>query len=230
MTWMNRSLVLAGCGLAAAMGLAAPAANAAWLPGAGRVAVTAMVGTLGIGGAVYAGNRTLDLRLGGNYFALSHDITSGSVHYHGHVRLESFPLLADWHPFHGHFRLSVGGIYNLNEGRLTARPVAGTYTINGHSYTAQQVGSLTGEVTFNHLDPYVGIGFGNPFYGTGHWTFGLDLGVVYQGTPKVGLSATGAASDPALANDVQQERASVESTVSKYKWYPVAMLSVGYRF
>ena len=113
---------------------------------------------------------------------------------------------------------------------MTATPVSGNYTINGTSYTAAQVGSLTGEATWNPVDPYLGIGFGNPFRGS-HWTFGLDLGVVYEGSAKVSLSATGAAALPQLASDVQSEQTQAQDTISRYsKWYPVLMVSLGYRF
>ncbi len=213
--------------LCGALLLASASASSA---AASPVAVTAQAGTLGAGGSVYlALPYRVDMRFGGNYFSLSHALDSGGVHYDGSVRLQSFTLLADWHPFHGVFRLTGGVAYNDNRFSLTATPSGGTYTINGTSYTAQQVGSLTGKVTFNRANPYFGIGLGNPFRG-GHWTFGLDLGMLYQGTPKVSLTATGAAADPQLADDVDAATAQVRSDVRKYKWYPVAMFSVGYRF
>ncbi|GBE09657.1 hypothetical protein BMS3Bbin12_01981 [bacterium BMS3Bbin12] len=206
--------------------LLASASSAAASP----VAVTAQAGTLGAGGSVYlALPYHADMRFGGNYFSLSHALDSGGVHYDGSVRLQSFTLLADWHPFHGVFRLTGGVAYNDNRFSLTATPSGGTYTINGTPYSPSQVGSLTGVVTFNRADPYFGIGLGNPFRG-GHWTFGLDLGVLYQGTPKVSLTATGAAADPQLASDIDAATAQVRSDVRKYRWYPVVMFSAGYRF
>jgi opacity protein-like surface antigen len=198
---------------------------------ASPVAVTAQAGTLGAGGSLYlALPYHADVRFGGNYFSLSHALNSGGVHYDGTVRLQSFTLLADWHPFHGVFRLTGGVAYNDNRFSLTATPAAGKgYTIHGHPYTVKQVGSLTGVVTFNRANPYFGIGLGNPFRG-GHWTFGLDLGMLYQGTPKVSLNATGAIAGSNLAKDVLAAADQVRSDVHKYKWYPVAMFSVGYRF
>lgn len=223
---MRTSAVTAGTAvfLCLALPAAMPAADAAPL------AVTAQAGTLGAGGSVWLGLPFhADVRFGGNYLPFSHALDSGGVHYDGSVRLQSFTLLADWHPFHGYFRLTGGLAYNDNRFTLTATPSGGTYTINGTSYTSSQVGALTGTATFNRADPYFGIGLGNPFHG-GRWTFGLDLGVLYQGTPKVSLSATGAAADPRLAADVQAAADQVRSDVRKYKWYPVVMFSVGYRF
>ncbi len=201
---------------------------------ASPVAVTAQAGTLGAGGSLYlALPYHSDVRFGGNYFSISHALNSGGVHYDGTVRLQSFTLLADWHPFHGVFRLTGGVAYNDNRFSLTATPSGGTYTINGRPYSASKVGLLTGVVAFNRADPYFGIGLGDPFRG-GHWTFGLDLGVLYQGTPKVSLTAPGTAPNTpfahTLAGNINIAAAQVRNDVNKYKWYPVAMFSVGYRF
>lgn len=213
------------CALCGAL-LLASASSAAASP----VAVTVQAGTLGAGASLYlALPYHADMRLSGNYFSLSHALDSGGVHYDGSVRLQSFTLLADWHPFHGVFRLTGGVAYNDNRSALTATPSSGGYTINGNHYSPSQVGSLTGVVTFNRADPYFGIGLGDPFR-SGHWTFGLDLGVLYQGMPKVSLTATGAAADPQLASDIDAATAQVRSDVRKYKWYPVVMFSTGYRF
>lgn len=62
--------------------------------------------------------------------------------------------------------------------------------------------------------------------------FGLsaDIGVLYQGSPSLSLSATGALNDPTLAADLEAERQSAESDLSEYKWYPVLSLGTYYRF
>lgn len=194
------------------------------------LALAVQGGTLGVGGSIYlALPLHTDVRFGGAYLPVSHALNSGGVHYDGSVRLQTFTLLADWHPFHGIFRLTGGIVYNDNRFTLTGTPNGGTYIINGTSYTASQVGSLTGVATFNRVDPYFGFGLGNPFRG-GRWSVGLDLGVVYQGAAHVSLTATGAAADPQLANDVSAAADQVRSDVHKYQWYPVAMFSLGYRF
>jgi hypothetical protein len=53
-----------------------------------------------------------------------------------------------------------------NAADVTGVPeVGGNYTINGRTYTASEVGSLTGKTHFNTVALYVGIGWGNPVYG-----------------------------------------------------------------
>ncbi len=193
------------------------------------VALVGQAGTLGVGAVICLGfPHSVDLRFGSNVFLIRHAVDSGSTRYRAWMHLESFTLLGDWHPFRGNFRLTAGMIDNQNRFSLRATPRSGTYTVGGTTYTyaaPQAGGSLVGSVTFASVAPYVGIGFGNPFRG-GHWTAGLDLGVVYQGTPKVSLSAT----TPQMAANVPTAQASLQNTFDALRWYPVAMFSVGYRF
>lgn len=64
----------------------------------------------------------------------------------------------------------------------------------------------------------------------GNFGLTVDIGALYQGSPKLSLSATGALSDPNLASNLEAERASAESDLSKFKWYPVLSLGLYYRF
>ncbi|MDA8365139.1 MAG: hypothetical protein M0Z84_15325 [Gammaproteobacteria bacterium] len=195
-------------------------------------AVDAHVGTLGYGlGLTFPlENHTLEGRILFNTLDYNHSKTYDSIDYDGNLRLRSAGALLDWYPFHGVFRLSGGLLYNGNKVDLTAVPNAGgTYTINGNTYSATQVGSLTGTMDFNSVSPYLGIGFGNSLH-NGRLTLLLDVGAIYQGSPKVSLSATGAAGNPALQADVQQAAATVASDAASYKWWPVIQLGIGYRF
>jgi hypothetical protein len=79
----------------------------------------------------------------------------------------------------------------------------------------------------NSVQPYVGIGWGNPFRG-GPLTFTADLGAIYGGTPSVSLSAQcGVAAPPGssacsqIQNSLAAERAQLASDVTVAKWYPV---------
>ena len=54
-------------------------------------------------------------------------------------------------------------------------------TIGDGDYPSQLVGTLTGQLDFEDLAPYIGIGFGNaigPYEQT--WSFVFDLGVIIQ--------------------------------------------------
>ncbi len=122
---------------------------------------------------------------------------------------------------------------------VTGQPAGnGVYTINGNSYTASDVGSISGRLKIgSSVSPYVGLGWGNPVGANGHWHFLADIGAIYGGTPNVSLTATcGTAAPPGsaecrqLQGDVQTEKAKLQSDVTIIKWYPVVDLGLAYRF
>lgn len=194
------------------------------------VGVNVKAGTLGAGVELSKGfSDKLSVGLALNAYTYKTTDKTSNVDYDYKLELQSAGLLANYHPFSGVFRLTAGVLVNNNELSLTGKPNASaSYTINGVTYTASQVGTLTGKVTFNKTAPYLGLGWGSRPNGS----FGLtaDIGALYQGSPKLTLSATGALSDPALAADVQAERAKAESDLSSFKWYPVVSLGLYYRF
>ncbi len=118
---------------------------------------------------------------------------------------------------------------NQNRFHLTGTPDAGTYTINGTSYTASQVGTFSGNATFGGVAPYVGLGWGDPMDG-GRLTLMMNAGAIYEGAANVSLAATGAAASPQLASSLQQARQSLDSRISGYQWWPVMGIGLMYRF
>ncbi len=194
------------------------------------VGVNLKAGTLGAGVELSKSfSDKFNVSLGLNTYDHTTTDSSSDVDYDFKFDLQSVALLANYHPFAGAFRFTGGLVYNDNELSLTGKPSAGsTYSINGVTYTAAQVGSLTGKLTFNTTTPYLGIGWGNRPGGKLGLT--ADIGVLYQGSPKLALSATGALSDPVLASNLEQERASAETDLSDFKWYPVLSLGMYFRF
>ncbi|HKQ25030.1 MAG TPA: hypothetical protein VJT81_11375 [Burkholderiales bacterium] len=214
------------------MGLALffTASAAAWAD----VGVLLKAGTLGAGLDVSKGiSESLGLRLQANALSYDKDFTESDVDYHADVELKSAGLLLDWHPFSGVFRISAGAFWNGNEAIATGRPTGGTYVINGTPYPAAQVGSLNGQIDFESVAPYIGIGFASaPKAGRG-MTFSFDLGVLYQGEPNVALTAVCGVPGPTctqLQNDVAAEQAALQEDLSDQKFYPVVSFGIGYRF
>lgn len=200
------------------------------------VGVLLKAGTLGAGLDVSKGiGDTLGLRLQANAFSFDEDITESNVEYKAELDLRSAGVLLDWHPFSGVFRVSAGAYWNGNETSATGRPTGGTYEINGVTYPSSSIGSLEGQIDFDSVAPYFGIGWASaPKAGRG-MTFSFDLGVLYQGEPNVGLTAACGAALPALQctqlqNDVAAEQASLQEELSDYKFHPVVSIGIGYRF
>jgi len=174
-------------------------------------------------------------RLSANLFSYDDTITESGIDYDVSLDLKSAGLLLDWHPGNTSFRLTVGGYVNGNSAGLDAKAISGTFNINGTNYIATDVGSLTGSVDYKSTAPYLGIGWGNIGHGGKGWGMSWDLGVLYQGSPVVGLDVTCAPSlSPAqcttLTNDVNAESQALRTEIENNKWYPVFSLGVLYRF
>lgn len=161
-------------------------------------------------------------------FNYSKSLTESDIQYDADLKLMGGGLILDYYPFERGLRLSVGGIYNGTKLNVTGKPTGTSYTINGTTYTAAQVGTLTGSIEYKKLMPYAGIGFANPMKGS-PFTFGFDAGAMF-GSPSTSLTATGAISDPTLANDIAEERKQLEDTAGDIKAYPFINFSLSYRF
>ena len=225
---VTRSIIIAAGMVAASMASASTFAGA--LPFHG-IAAGLGVGTEGIGiqGTTAVIPKTLNLNVGFDYMHLSRSFNTSNVNYNAGVNLQGEPITVSWFPFQGNFNLTAGVFINQNGFNVTGTPTGGTYTFNGHTYTASQVGSLTGKTHFNGAAPYVGIGWGDPMDG-GRLTFTANVGAIYEGAPDVSLTATGAAANPLLASDVQAEQNSLNNKVSGYQWWPVMGVGLMYRF
>lgn len=177
--------------------------------------VHAKLGSLGLGvgyGTLLGDD--LGLRLGISGGARSNDDKRISgIKYDIEARSgTSLEALADWYPIAGSgFRLSGGLMLNNGELDLEGeRDAAGNFSINNRRYAAGAVGTLKGSVEFNRALPYVGVGWESERPGGKGWRFTSDLGVAYLGKGRVSLSASGAAGNAALREDLAREKRQLE--------------------
>jgi hypothetical protein len=189
---------------------------------------------LGVSGKMSEG---LGGRLGFDTWKKTITQSNSDGNYNGDLKLQTVSLLGDWYPFEGAFRTTFGLVANGNKITLTATPSAGAqYTFNGQSHLASEVGSYAGEVKFNSTAPYLGIGWGNPVAKAKTWGFVSDIGVLFQGSPKVTSTVT--CSQAAITNgvcstlqkDVADGATKLESDLKNYKYWPVISIGVSYHF
>lgn len=189
------------------------------------------VSTLGIGPELDARLDALPfgLRVGGNFFSLTRNVSSNDIEYHGKADLQSGAFTADWYPFWGGFRLSGGIRLNGNKATVTALPdQSGTITINHVAYSTAG-SSIGGQITFRDVAPYAGLGYSGTLLGG--LTLGFDLGAMFQGTPRVSLNGQGPVTQlPGFAANLAQETQSLQGKVKDFSVYPVAEFTVGWRF
>lgn len=219
---MKKLLLITLCAIATALPLTASAQG---------IALGAKIGTLGPGlDLTVSLVDRLNLRVNGNYISISGDTTQDDIDYDADLTLGSVLAMLDWHPFGNNFRISAGAVYNGNELGLEATPTE-PVEIGNTYYTPAQIGTLTGDATFEKFGPYLGLGFGNAVKEDMAVTFVFDIGVIFHGSPEINLDADGAiASVPSFQADLVDEEQQVEDDISAFKIYPVLAFGVSYHF
>ncbi len=207
---------------------------------AAELALGAGAGTLGVGVELTAGLAPqLHLRLGAHAGSYDDRREASDIEYDATARVRAGTALLDWHPGGGAFRLSAGAVYNSNEVEAESRtPPSGLYEIGDVLVPAALLGSLRGNVEWDPVAPYAGLGFGNPLAPGRRWHVGLDLGVVFQGEPDVTLTPVIPAGSPLnnpaaralLDIELTKEERDLEDEAADYDLYPVVALGVSYRF
>ena len=193
------------------------------------------IGTLGVG-VEYAMpyNQNIDFRVGFNKFSYDTSGTESDINYDIDLDLQTFSLIADYKPFDNGFRISGGFMYNQNGINFDGKPTANQFTINDVTYSANDVGSLDGNVDFNNFAPYLGMGYKSVMTKSGDWSFTSELGVLFQGDPKTSLNATCTSNNAALCtqleNDVKQEQSQLEDEIDGFNMYPVFSIGFAYKF
>jgi hypothetical protein len=194
------------------------------------LAAGAKAGTLGLGAEVTLGlSESVNARAGFNTFNLTYESSEAdSDELSARIDFRTVPLLLDWHPFRGGFRLTAGAIMNENKISFSASP-GDTVEFGDREY---RVDSVDGDATFDDVAPYLGVGIGNAVSRDGRLHLLVDLGVMFQGAAEINLSAK--VSDPVLQpildRDVEAERAEIQKDVEPFQYYPVLSVGLALRF
>lgn len=98
-----------------------------------------------------------------------------------------------------------------------------SHEVNGRVYTPELLGNLSAKVGFNTVAPYVGVGFGFVHPGTG-LGYMFDIGALYQGPPRVDLSASG------LLKPSEEQEPVIENNIKWFSFYPVVSFGLLYVF
>lgn len=186
-------------------------------------------------------NRYLDARVGYSDLPYTYhksgtlSQSNGGFGYSGQSEDSAWDLLLDYKPFGGAFRVT-GGVYGPNVGlKVTGVPTtAGTFTINGDTYSTSEVNNLRGKAGWYNVAPYVGLGRDgfneaskdHPFY------FSFDVGVILarpKGTLSYACTASAAICSE-LATDVATQQSKLDATIGSITVLPLLQLGVGYRF
>ena len=212
------------------------------LPGLSRnthadegVGLSVKAGTLGLG--VELSTSLLPntrLRGGFNYLSYSFDSTISNIDYEFEPEFNSLSLLFDYHPFSGTFFLSGGAYINNNSVGVTGSvsPPNVPTPYQDLAFLADMV-SISGDVEFQPIAPYAGLGWRSNSGETG-WGMALEFGVLFQGSPDVTNLRINAPLDVNNVSEVQdflaEQEKEIEDELSRFEFYPVASALVTYHF
>jgi len=174
----------------------------------------------------------LNLAIGIASWGVQDKMDIAGTQFWGKARLGAVPFYLAWYPFRNGFNLQGGVVFNANRlSVLCMVPTGGTLRIGRRTYTAAELGTVSGVSKFNPVAPYMGIGFGQPFRG-GKWGFTASLGVFYEGRPDVRLTASNpeALRLPGVAARVQTDQDKINHYAAMADFYPVLSIGVVYRF
>lgn len=219
------------CTLLALAALLSAQASAADPTSERSVAIIPRAGMLGVGADISIPlAENFNARFGYGTWKRSRDLHENDIEYDGKLRLAGGLAVLDWFPINGNLRLSAGLARNQSRLKVTARPT-GTVVFGDSVYNAGDI-SASGELNFRATAPYLGIGYGNPS-ARSRLGFFLEGGVIRQRTR---ATLTGTCSDAVncAANgfdaDLARERAELEDSARKYRWFPVLQLGMSVRF
>ena len=197
-------------------------------------------GTLGIGIDISKPvNEFISVRFNANwltYKTTDDSLYSNVLNANKKYNLDTKGLLVDFHLLQ--LRLTAGAYINDNEIDYTTKPT-GTHTVilNGTPYGANIIQKIDTTVKFNHISPYVGVGWGNngSREGWGGWNLTLDVGLMYHGDPQVKIKAKMNNVLPsmvqnAINTNLKQEAKKQEEDLADFPFYPVVMVGLNYSF
>jgi hypothetical protein len=218
--------------------------------GSGKVGVGFRMSSLGLGGEVAAEvTHSTNVRGGVNFFSYSRGYTDNGIHYAGDLRWLSAEAHYDWFPFAHALHLSPGLIaYNDNHVNAAASVAGGgLFTLNGVQYESDPANPVKGsaKLSFNKLAPTVMFGLGNLVpRNRKHFSFNIEAGVAFSGSPKIALNLTGFACTPGtpptncqnvatnstIQSNIQGQQTKISNDLSPFKYYPLISMTFGYRF
>lgn len=205
-------------------------------------AISGSLGSTGVGVEwITPFNDALRARVMLTYMAVQIDLDEDDIDYTADFSSANFGAVLEWHPFESGFRVS-GGLVGTNFGfDLESESSQQSYNIGNDTYTGTL--QLDGDVEFASVAPYLAVGWSSDLDDYGLY-LGLELGVLYVGSPNLSLNASGevisddfnggrpvnAANSADFQADLERERENLEDALQDYSFYPILTLSVGYRF
>lgn len=159
-------------------------------------------------------------------------------------------LLFDIFPGDGNFYISAGLNFSENKMRCRSRiyrepGMDANTVIGGTVYRLEEghMAELNGKYSWNHAQPYIGIGYQNSLFGSRAFYYCVDLGINFMGSGDLTVGSSGNISyrDPAsgkfkpvtddvIEQSIRKEGRDFFKIADDLCVYPVLQLGIGARF
>ena len=196
-------------------------------------ALGAEIGTAGYGPTViFTFSKYLTATAGYTWLSYNYDASSTDANYQGKLKLSNVQAYVNWHPFAGTFHISAGAFVSNNRVGVTGQPKSSTtFDVGGTTYTAAQVGTLSGNVELaKNTEPYIGFGWAKKPINGGIGFF-VEFGVLFTSTAKASLGSTGPiANDPTFQTNLRKEEKDINHDLKPLRYYPIVQAGLLYRF
>lgn len=141
------------------------------------------------------------------------------------VDIANAHLMFDAHPFvksesfARKFLLTAGAGYFWRDGGKAIATYNGDYYYEGYTIPNDMIGELYGEVHWNKIAPYFGLGFENPLPRK-RVNLGFALGAYYTGKPNAEVTGT------KFLEDSENDEAEFREQVSRLRFLPVLQINL----
>lgn len=183
------------------------------------------LGTLGFGGQFAVPlSGTISARAGLDIMNPGFESEMDGISYDLDAALRWMPLILDYAPGGGGFRLSIGLVLSMND--ISMRSISTqSVEIGGHTYAPEQFGTLLTTVDCRAAAPYLGMGFSRHLQEKERFGVTLDLGAMFQGY-SISLSHEGGSVPPELEAQLLADLAAESQVVQddlngKFGVFPV---------
>ena len=190
------------------------------------IAIGVKTSTLGLGVEAIKPVNSIDFRVGINEASYGSDKTIDNIDYSADLNAQTISVLADWHPVNNSFFVSGGMMVNNNKLDLSATATSNKSVNIGD--TIVNTGKVDSTISFDGASPYIGIGYRQPIASNKGLSLTSELGILYQGSPKVSLQVS--PQNLVSQTDINKEIDNIRNDIDSIKYWPVASIGISYGF
>lgn len=191
------------------------------------IAFSVQASTLGPSASLhFRATDALHVRLRGSYLPYTYndefednDVTAEA---NADLKLGGPEARLEWHPFKTAFHLSGGALFNITEVDGSVVPTKPYEYSDEKTFSPEKLGSLDATVSYPSVAPYAGIGFGHAL--NSRWSFLVELGAYYTGSPQVEMEGTG------LIKPTEQNAEVLEKGFESFTVLPHFAFGLAYQF